>query len=375
MTLTVHTPDRRRKLSLGMSVVLHLLLFFGPLLLSLIHSAMPAVFLPKGSGTPDAGDAAAAASTTSNSRPDATSDKPKDKNRVTPRRRNLTGLILLPSAGDDRARSMLAMFADALSSTENRHVASNVPKQVNASTMVSGKSRKSGKKPGKFGKGGIGDGGFPDGAFGGSIPFVRIEYDGKDWDDGRDPADAADANFLSEFNDITKLPTASDGQAIRISQLKNYPQGHAPPFVFITGSEEIRIPAQDMQSLRDYVNAGGMIFADCGSVRWGAAFHDFIGKLLPDSPLVEIADDDIIYLEPFEFPNGSPKLWHHGGERAQGCKHNGRWIVFYFPGDMNDAWKNVCTDHAVKETAVELGTNVVYYAVTQYLAETRQLRK
>ena len=51
------------------------------------------------------------------------------------------------------------------------------------------------------------------------------------------------------------------------------------------------------------------------------------------------ANDDIIYRQPFVFPNGAPRLWHHSGNRALGLKHNGRWVVFYHQGDIYDAWK------------------------------------
>ncbi len=47
------------------------------------------------------------------------------------------------------------------------------------------------------------------------------------------------------------------------------------------------------------------------------------------------------------------------------------------PGDLNDAWKTGHSrlDPVLAEAAVHLGVNVVYYAVTHYLEETRKYRK
>ena len=83
-----------------------------------------------------------------------------------------------------------------------------------------------------------------------------------------------------------------------------------------------------------------------------------------------ISDDDPIFQIPFTFPNGPPPLWFHGGKQTMGVKYKGRWAVFYFPGDLNDAWKTGHSgiDPTLAEAAVHLGVNIVYYATTRYLA-------
>jgi len=87
--------------------------------------------------------------------------------------------------------------------------------------------------------------------------------------------------------------------------------------------------------------------------------------------------DDPIFRLPYVFANGAPPLWHHGGYRAKGIKHKGRWIVFYHPGDLNDAWK---TGHSgakpkVAESSMHMAVNVIYYAATQYLRQNRSKRR
>jgi hypothetical protein len=60
-----------------------------------------------------------------------------------------------------------------------------------------------------------------------------------------------------------------------------------------------------------------------------------------------------------------------------GVKHNGRWCVFYHPGDLNDAWKtgNSGLSKNVADHAMQMGINVVYYSSRHYLELTRTYRK
>jgi hypothetical protein len=99
--------------------------------------------------------------------------------------------------------------------------------------------------------------------------------------------------------------------------------------------------------------------------------------VFPDRQLVTIADDDPIFQTPFVFANGAPPLWHHGGNKALGVKHQKRWAVFYHPGDVNDAWKTGYSGmgRALAEQSYNLGVNVVYHAFTNYLDMTRKYRK
>jgi hypothetical protein len=60
-----------------------------------------------------------------------------------------------------------------------------------------------------------------------------------------------------------------------------------------------------------------------------------------------------------------------------GVKHQDRWVVFYHPGDLKDAFRignSGMSANTVKE-AYDLGINIAYYAFTHYLDATRQERK
>ncbi len=229
---------------------------------------------------------------------------------------------------------------------------------------------------GRIGEGGGEEGGWPEGMGREPVRFIRLQYNGREWDDGMG-SDGADQAFLDFFEQATGFDTAQS-EAKRITELDNFKKGFAPPFVFMTGDSGIRVSRSEIQVLREYLLDGGMLFADCGHRDWDRAFRSFIKQVLPDKRLVVIADDDPIFRQPFRFPNGAPPVWGHGGRKALGVKHKGRWIVFYHPGDLNDAWKGREVSGLAKHQtkgAFEMGLNITYYAFTNYLEETRKYRK
>jgi hypothetical protein len=202
------------------------------------------------------------------------------------------------------------------------------------------------------------------------IRFIRLEHSGAGWDDGMD-ASGADVNFLRAFAQATGFKKiASKGESHTIAVLKKYPKDAFPPFVFLTGNADMgSVTSTDIKILREYCLNGGMLIADAGSVQFHKSFMYFIHQVFPDKPLIDIADDDMLYQEPYTFPDGAPPFWHLGGKRALGIKHEGRWILFYHPGDMNGAWKSPgYTDVTpeMRDAAMNLGVNLVYYAFNQW---------
>lgn len=222
-----------------------------------------------------------------------------------------------------------------------------------------------GKKTGKQG------GGWPEGSDNYKFRFIRLDHGGAGWDDGMNET-GADVNFMRFFAQMTGFKKiASKGDAHSIALLKKYPKDGFPPFVYLTGNSDMgRVSADEAKILREYCLNGGMLIADAGSIRFHQSFQNFITRqVFPDKPLLDIADDDMLYQLPFGFPNGAPAFWHHGGRRALGMKHEGRWMVFYHPGDMNDAWKSPGYTKVTKEmrdAALQLGVNLVYYAFNQW---------
>ena len=207
---------------------------------------------------------------------------------------------------------------------------------------------------------------WPEGLDSYKIRFIRLQHDGQGWDDGM-RATNADVNLLQHFAKSTGIDqVASKSESHRIGLLAKYPRDGFPPFVFLTGNHKMgRISQKDMKVLREYCLGGGLLIADAGSPQFHQSFIHLMRMVFPGKKMLDIADDDTLYQKPFAFPDGAPAFWGHGGRRALGIKHEGRWVVFYHPGDMNDAWKNEgYTDVTpeMKESALNLGVNLLLYS-------------
>lgn len=218
----------------------------------------------------------------------------------------------------------------------------------------------------KGGKG-KGTGGWPAGMEGSAVRFIRLKYKGGDWD--QDMGKGADYNLLVKFHEWTGMKIAKDTEFREIARLKFFPKKKSPPFVFMTGRGSISISDSEAKVLRDYcLLEGGMLFIDNGGGNFDGSVKSMLRKVFPGRRLVDIPNDDSIYQRPYVFPDGAPPFWHHAGYRAQGIRDEGRWVVFYHPGDINDAWKD---DHSgasaeVADQAYKLGVNVIFYAFNQY---------
>jgi hypothetical protein len=323
-----HGRDRRFRTSLYWATTLHIAVFIAPLLLMRGCSLMTPYSIPKGSGEQIVKKVV------------VKRVKKKKKKRLV---LNMNSPILY-------------YVPDLKDSKISEEIDQETMDQYQATSLQSG-----------MGKGG-GRGGWPEGMENARVRFIRLEYAGGDWD--QDMGKGSDYNFLIQFRQLTGFRIADETEHIRISDLKRFPDKRKPPFVFITGRGGMRLTSDEVKILRWYcTDEGGMIFADNGGGHFNGSFRSQMRRVFPDLDWIDIASDDPLFRSPYVFPNGAPPLWHHSGNRALGLKHNGRWIVFYHQGDVNDAWK---TGHSgaspfVAQQAYRLGVNIVYYAFNQYI--------
>jgi len=219
----------------------------------------------------------------------------------------------------------------------------------------------------KGGKG-KGSGGWPDGVENSRIRFIRLEYRGGDWN--QDMGKGADYNLLLKFHEWTGMKIAKDTESRPIIRLKFFPKRQAPPFVFMTGMGGISISDAEAKALREYcVRECGLLFIDNGGGHFDGSVRNMLRKVFPGKSLVDVPNDDPIHQRPYMFPDGAPPFWHHSGYRPLGIRDDdGRLMVYYHPGDINDAWKDGHSGASseVADQAYKLGVNVMFYAFNQY---------
>jgi hypothetical protein len=141
------------------------------------------------------------------------------------------------------------------------------------------------------------------------------------------------------------------------------------PILFMTGHGDVRFTDDELRRLRAYLERGGFLHVD-DNYGLDESWRRECARLFPESPLVELPADHEIYHEYYDFAEGIPKVHeHHGGPgRGYGVFYRGRMVIFYsYNTDLGDGWEDADVHNdppAKREAALEMGCNVVLYALT-----------
>jgi len=195
-----------------------------------------------------------------------------------------------------------------------------------------------------------------------ALTIARLNYGGGgDWYNG--PTEIP--NLLAFIREQTSIQTGDEEAHVEIMDEDLF----AYPILYLTGHGNIRFTEAEVRRLRIYLENGGFLLAndDYGLDR---PFRREVARLFPDKELVELPPSFEIFHEPFNFPNGLPKIHEHDGGRpeALGLFHEGRLVIFYnFNSDIGDGWDDpeVHGDPPEKRSAaLRMGTNVVVWALS-----------
>lgn len=198
------------------------------------------------------------------------------------------------------------------------------------------------------------------------IRFIRLEYPGGDW--AQDTELNPDLNLLISFNVQTGQKIVEKPESMYVGRLGNFRIGSAPPLVYMTGKSSISLNRGEVQDVRKYlIENHGMLFMDNGGGNFEGQAFAMMRQIVPEIEPVKIPLDDIIHSTPNEIPF-LPYVSFHGGRRdAYGWKLDGRWIAYYHPGDIGDAWSDGHSGvpQTVWEACYDLGVNVINYAYSE----------
>jgi len=138
------------------------------------------------------------------------------------------------------------------------------------------------------------------------------------------------------------------------------------PFLHMTGHGNVLFSDQDIENLRAYLNSGGFLHID-DNYGMDQYVRGEISKLFPNQELKELAGNHPLFLAPFKFPKGLPKIHEHDNARAQ-CfviEKEGRIVLLYtFESDLGDGWEDqeVHNDpQQVRLEALRMGANIIKY--------------
>ncbi len=149
---------------------------------------------------------------------------------------------------------------------------------------------------------------------------------------------------------------------------------HDAPILYIAGSDELRLPASDLDHLREFIEGGGMILgnADCGKKAFAESFVRLGQTMFPNYKFRELPEDHPIYTrEQYSAAN-----WKEHPS-VLGLSNGVRELMILVPeADLGRAWQA----QAVKrhETEFQLGSDIFVYGIDKtglrYRGQTTAVR-
>lgn len=180
--------------------------------------------------------------------------------------------------------------------------------------------------------------------------------------------------LLQQFNQKTDIPVKYDRKEVKLSD----PRVFDVPFLYLTGHEDFTLDPADIANLRDYLNKGGLLFAEacCGRRAFDLAFRQVLAKALPGQPLKPIPASHTL----FALPNRigkigvTPALAAQLGNRSTtapqlfGVDIDNHLAVIYSPYGLAGGWELAQNPYALgyeDSASIALGENILMYAITQ----------
>ena len=193
--------------------------------------------------------------------------------------------------------------------------------------------------------------------------IARIQYGGGgDW--YCDPSSLP--NLLAYLKANTSMSQASKEVRIKLtdSNAKQF------PYLYITGHGNIRFSNNEIIALRSILSNGGFLHAD-DNYGMDKSFRREIKKVFPNKKFVELPHSHPIFSSYYKLKNGLPKVHEHDNRppQALGIFENKKLVVLYtYESDLGDGWEDATVHNdppEIRDAALKMGVNIIYYALTQ----------
>lgn len=190
----------------------------------------------------------------------------------------------------------------------------------------------------------------------------RVKYSGGgDW--YNDPQGIP--NLLKDLKKRTNIKAQTQQKIVTLTDNKIYDT----PFLFITGHGNINFTPDEVKNLRNYLLAGGFLYAD-DDYGMDEAIRREMKKVFPDKELTEVPFSHPIYNSFYDFSKtGPPKIHEHyeGPPKGFGIFDDwGRLMVYYtYNSNISDGWVDTYNDSPeVRENAFKMGINIIVYVLS-----------
>ena len=196
-----------------------------------------------------------------------------------------------------------------------------------------------------------------------TFSIARIHYGGGgDW--YSDPSSIP--NLLNYLSTNTPISVNTEEARIKLSD----ENANQYPYLYLTGHGNIKFTDDEIIALRTILMNNGFLHAD-DNYGMDASFRREIKRVFPNKELVPLPYEHRLFDTYFSFPEGLPKIHEHDGKPPQALAlfEGERIILLYtYESDLGDGWENASVHQdpwPIRESALKMGVNIIYFALTQ----------
>ena len=196
-----------------------------------------------------------------------------------------------------------------------------------------------------------------------SFSIARVHYNGGgDWYSNASSL----PNLLRYLEKNTTMSVYHKENKIKLT-IENLNQN---PYLYLNGHGNIKFNDDEVIALRSALMNGSFLHAD-DNYGMDKSFRREMKKVFPNKNFVNLPNNHPVFNSYYNFPNGLPKVHEHDNKPPQALAlfEGEKMIVLYtYESDLGDGWEDGSVHQdpwPIRESALKMGVNIIYFALTQ----------
>jgi len=196
-----------------------------------------------------------------------------------------------------------------------------------------------------------------------SFSIARVHYDGGgDWYSNASSL----PNLLRYLEKNTTMSVHHKENKIKLTT-ENLNQN---PYLYLNGHGNIKFNDDEIIALRSALMNGSFLHAD-DNYGMDKSFRREMKRVFPNKNFVNLPNNHRVFDSYYNFPNGLPKVHEHDNKPPQALAlfEGEKMIVLYtYESDLGDGWEDGSVHQdpwPIRESALKMGVNIIYFALTQ----------
>lgn len=196
-----------------------------------------------------------------------------------------------------------------------------------------------------------------------SFSIARVHYGGGgDWYSNASSL----PNLLKYLERNTTMSVYNKENKIKLT-IENLNQN---PYLYLNGHGNIKFNDDEVIALRSALMNGSFLHAD-DNYGMDKSFRREMKKVFPNKEFVNLPNNHPVFDSYYDFPNGLPKVHEHDNKPPQALAlfEGEKMIVLYtYESDLGDGWEDGSVHQnpwPIRESALKMGVNIIYFVLTQ----------